>query len=199
MVPERVGKTPVTKIGSYLFSPGKPRRKKAICETLRKIKKVMIPEGVTEIGANAFSWNSGITKIAFPASLQRIEDEAFYYCVNLSADTISDDVLKDVFVGRSAFCGCNSMANVDGYIVFQQVLYACDGGVKNATVPAGVEAIASGAFSDCLLLKSVVIPQSVKQIAEDAFYQYAQVTIHAPAGSYAEQYAKENGIPFVAE
>ena len=25
------------------------------------------------------------------------------------------------------------------------------------------------------------------------------VTIHAPAGSYAEQYAKENNIPFVAE
>jgi hypothetical protein len=26
-----------------------------------------------------------------------------------------------------------------------------------------------------------------------------KLTIYAPAGSYAEQYAKENNIPFVAE
>ena len=26
-----------------------------------------------------------------------------------------------------------------------------------------------------------------------------KLTIHAPAGSYAEQFAKENNIPFIAE
>ena len=32
-----------------------------------------------------------------------------------------------------------------------------------------------------------------------AFVDCPNLTIHAPAGSYAEQYAKENHIPFVAE
>ena len=32
-----------------------------------------------------------------------------------------------------------------------------------------------------------------------AFYNCPNLTIHAPAGSYAEQYARDNTIPFVAE
>ena len=43
------------------------------------------------------------------------------------------------------------------------------------------------------------IPESVIEIGEGAFAGCGSLTIHAPAGSYAEQYAKENNIPFVAE
>ncbi len=37
------------------------------------------------------------------------------------------------------------------------------------------------------------------RIGTDAFKDCHKLTIHAPAGSYAEQYAKENNIPYVAE
>ena len=40
------------------------------------------------------------------------------------------------------------------------------------------------------------LPQSVKQIRDYAFAHCPKLTIHAPADSYAEQYAKENNIPF---
>ena len=40
------------------------------------------------------------------------------------------------------------------------------------------------------------LPQSVKQIRDYAFAYCPKLTIHAPADSYAEQYAKENNIPF---
>ena len=46
----------------------------------------------------------------------------------------------------------------------------------------------------------VVIPESVTRIGSWAFISgCTDLTIHAPAGSCAEQYAKENNIPFVAE
>jgi hypothetical protein len=45
----------------------------------------------------------------------------------------------------------------------------------------------------------VHLPGSVSNIAKDAFEGCTNCTIHAPAGSYSEQYAKENNIPFVAE
>ena len=45
----------------------------------------------------------------------------------------------------------------------------------------------------------VTVPQSVHTIGTDAFAKCTKLTIHAPAGSYAEQYAKENNIPFAVE
>ncbi|MCI9185764.1 MAG: hypothetical protein HFF33_00235 [Oscillospiraceae bacterium] len=44
----------------------------------------------------------------------------------------------------------------------------------------------------------VAIPASVTEIESSAFYGCKKLTIHAPAGSAAEQYAKENGIRFEA-
>jgi hypothetical protein len=49
------------------------------------------------------------------------------------------------------------------------------------------------------ILKNIFIPSSVTAIGAEAFLGCFNVTIHAPVGSYAEQYAKENNIPFVAE
>ena len=45
-------------------------------------------------------------------------------------------------------------------------------------------------------------PASVTEIAEELEYDSDEMpfkAIYAPAGSYAEQYAKEHGIPFVVE
>lgn len=44
----------------------------------------------------------------------------------------------------------------------------------------------------------VTIPESVTEIEDFAFDGCKKLTIHAPAGSAAEQYAKENGIRFEA-
>jgi hypothetical protein len=42
----------------------------------------------------------------------------------------------------------------------------------------------------------VTIPASVTKIGPYAFQKCAGLTIHAPAGSYAEQYAKKNSVKF---
>ena len=90
-------------------------------------------------------------------------------------------------------------------------------------VPEGVTEICPGAFS-CVEDAHVYIPGTVTVLPERMFCASENVTlhlpgsvtqlpeelafdsfetgiaaIHAPSGSYAEQYAKENNIPFVAE
>lgn len=67
------------------------------------------------------------------------------------------------------------------------------------TIPEGVTAIGDRAFAGCEKLIQVHIPESLREIEEYAFWKCADAAIHAPAGSYAETYAKENNIPFVAE
>ena len=51
----------------------------------------------------------------------------------------------------------------------------------------------------CTNLEMINLPSNIKEIGYEAFGSCPNLTIHALAGSYAEQYAKEHNIPFVAE
>ncbi|MBR5971685.1 MAG: leucine-rich repeat protein [Paludibacteraceae bacterium] len=77
-------------------------------------------------------------------------------------------------IGYCAFQGCNNLADV--------------------TIPDGCERIYDYAFEGCPSLRTIKIPSSVKYIGPDAFP--LDVTLLVEKGSYAEQYARNNGIDF---
>ena len=54
---------------------------------------VTIPEGITEIGYNAFSWHTRLTSITIPATVTKIGMGAFSYC-NLTSITIPASVTE---------------------------------------------------------------------------------------------------------
>ena len=70
--------------------------------------------------------------------------------------------------------------------------------VRTVYIAEGIKAIGWRVFWGCPNVKEIHIPTSVETIGEQAI-QGKKKRIHAPAGSYAETYAKENSIPFVAE
>ena len=70
--------------------------------------------------------------------------------------------------------------------------------ITSITVPDGYISIGWHAF-ESKSITDVYLPSSVKNIGYDAFGYKSKITIHAPAGSYAETYAKENNIAFMAE
>ncbi len=45
-----------------------------------KLINLELPEGVTHIGNNAFSWNWSLSSVSIPNSILKIEDDAFYDC-----------------------------------------------------------------------------------------------------------------------
>ena len=108
--------------------------------------------------------------------------------------------------------GC--YASHDGILYNKSLtlLLCCPAGKKgNVELPDGLLEIGKFAFSNCRSLTKIKIPATVTKIDSDAFAfagkdewtgsDYITIypfTIHAPAGSYAETYAKENNIPFVA-
>ena len=69
---------------------------------------------------------------------------------------------------------------------------------SSVTIPSGYTTIGSKAFQNQKELYQIVIPASVKNIAEDAFYGCNQdkLTIVTPYGSAAEKYAKEHHIHY---
>ena len=64
------------------------------------------------------------------------------------------------------------------------------------TLPETCTSVGSYAFANCPKLESVYIPASVTEISDKAFKNSSAVTIKGIVGSYAEEYAKANNIPF---
>ena len=74
--------------------------------------------------------------------------------------------------------------------------------IASITIPSGIVKLGAELFYSDLNLENVYLPSTVTEIGTDAFRTYRgpqSITIHAPAGSYAEEYAKKNSIPFEAE
>lgn len=71
--------------------------------------------------------------------------------------------------------------------------------LTSVTLPSSMTSISYWAFNGCKMLTDIHIPSGTVKIEKTAFENCEKLTIHAPAGSYAETYAKENNIPFVAE
>ena len=180
---------------------------------------IILPEGIDSIGENAFSMCRKLQRVEIPESVKSIGNFAFYECADLTDVTIA----KSVSIGESAFTGCKNLADADGFVIVGGILFNYYGSAENVVLPDGVTAINRMAFWGRGTLKSVIVPSSVKRIGggafqrcsnliavslpaeivisdeEDVFWDCPNLTIHAPAGSVAEQYAKENNIPFVAE
>ena len=76
-----------------------------------------------------------------------------------------------------------------GYCAFRDCRNLVD-----VTIPDGCESISDGAFSGCTSLRTIKIPPSVKYIDYDAFPLDA--TLLVEKNSYAEMYARKNGMDF---
>ena len=65
-------------------------------------------------------------------------------------------------------------------------------------LPASLKKIGEEAFQNCAHLKRVTMQAGVSQIHYNAFEGCGKLTIRAPSGSFAEEYAKKRRIPFEA-
>lgn len=129
------------------------------------LKSIVIPDGVTKIGPSAFS-GSGLESIVLPESVTSIGDHAFQYCTRLESLELSDSV-SDIGVG--AFQGCKALADPDGYVVVQGVLFDYDRSMDTAVIPESVTRIDGGMFSYQKALVNVVLSENVTSIGRRAF------------------------------
>ena len=87
----------------------------------------------------------------------------------------------------------------DGTVGVEESAFFNNSNITEIRFPASLHIIKSAAVLDCEKLNHVYFASRDIKMDDLVFLGCPNLTIHAPAGSYAETYAKENNIPFVAE
>lgn len=113
-----------------------------------EIVSLVVHEGITSIGSNAFNGLERLESVTLPAGITSIGSGAF------ANTAIYDASVKD-----------------GGMLVIGKYLIACDMNASgNITVPEGIVTIADTAFYGCRYISSVTFADSVENIGEYAFW-----------------------------
>ena len=195
------------------------------CEAL---STVHLAEGTRTIGDQAFGYTQ-VSAPEFPESLVRIGRDAYTdgtgeVLRDGSAQTIRIPA-KVIEIGDNAFGSIGNTAfdvdpgnpafsTVDGVLMDRDKneVIACPSGKKGrVVVPDGTTCIEDNAFYNAFLITDVEIPDSVMHIGTVNFEPIREenangevtlkynVTIHCSKGSYAENFARNRGIPCKAK
>ncbi len=220
-IPSEIDGKTVTIIGANVFSKYTSLESVTIPEGVKSIgdfafsdctslKSVTIPEGVEFIGVLAFHNCTSLKSVMIPKSVISIFDGAFGYCFN-EADNVAkvdgfkitgykysaayayarDDGFEFESLGEVSPFVYNELedgtleiiryfgddsdlaipSEIDGKtvtIIGEDAFSRCIS-LENVMIPESVTHIYDGAFSSCTRLKSVTIPESVTEIGVSAF------------------------------
>lgn len=127
-------------------------------EISNQIQKIVIGNGVTSIGSNAFYQCSDMQAtldLSDAKALTSIGDNAFYGCKKLNGSLeIPDSVTK---IGAEAFLDCNNLSG-------------------NFELPESLQSVGNDAFYNCYnLTGGLKLPDTVTSIGTGAFYNCAKL------------------------
>ena len=136
------------------------------------MKQIIIPDAVTNLGAQAFQYCTNLTNIVIGSGLSEISDSAFYGASSLTCLRIPETVRN---IGNDSFAECVNLIDL--------------------TIGPGTTNIGMGAFFDCNRLQIARIPATVSNISSSAFGYCASLTNVLFAGNAptVDSFAAFNG------
>ncbi len=152
------------------------------------IKSVVIKEGVTSVGTNAFYNCTNLTDISLPDSITAVRTDAFF-----GTDYYNNEAnWKDgaLYVGNhliKCVTDATEFAVKEGTKTIAGEAFA-NCGLTSVILPEGITRIDDHAFFDCKNLTNPIIPDSVTGIGIYAFYG---------TGYYKNEANWENGVLYI--
>lgn len=224
----------ITRIGNYAFHDCWVATSAVLPEGLVEIgenafrscgalEEIDLPPELTTIGIGAFYYTSALTSITIPGSVEtfldafndsgletvtiengvdEVDSYAFCNCYHLKSVTLPDSIQS---IGNYAFSGCQQLEELDlpdGITSFGEYAFAntaisefefpegasINAGVLQNTsitsivIPQGVATIGQNAFYGCENLATVTFPSTLTRIEGGAFSYTALTSLHLPDG-----------------
>ena len=157
-----------------------------------------VPDSVTVIGTHAFFRSNNLTSVTLSDSVTTIGTNAFFNCEGLQTITLGKGVaqiengaleapnLSSILVDadNSTYCDIDgNLYSKDGTTLVQYAIGKTD---TYFVVADTVTSISAYAFSGCINLNSIIIPESVSYIGEFAFISCVFLTINCEASEQPE-------------
>ena len=128
--------------------------------------------GITDI-SNAFQGCTNLWEITLPDNLSTIGDAAFANCKSLNSIILPENIVS---IGDSSFYECTSLNSV----IFEEGAHINTIG-GGGIYPYYGESYGGGAFSKCISLQSIDIPQSITKLEAFAFSESGLKSIYIRA------------------
>lgn len=123
----------------YVVTDGTPKISDDAFANFEKLKTLLIPDSVTEIGIRAFENCPELENISLSKSLTKIPKNAFYGCKSLKSIVIPEGVAE---IETLAFAECTSLESV--------------------SLPKSLKKIGDEAFYNCINLENIEPPDNVE-------------------------------------
>jgi len=137
-----------------------------------RIRSVTIPASVTSIGAGAFS-KTCLEEVSIPASVTEFREEELVSGLTIPRQYVLDNQnipLLDFEQGVFAYCPALKRVTLPETMkTIPTAMFSNCGSLEEITLPDGLAGIGRCAFMSSGL-KEIVIPESTKTIAKNAFY-----------------------------
>jgi len=163
-----------------------------------EIKHLTIPEGVRTIDHGAFHQCRSLENISFPASLESLGTYMFGFSEKLETVTFAKDCKIDT-LGTDTFYSCTALKSVnipESVTTLGQYAFAECKSLEHLELPPNLTTIMCYAFQNCSSLKELAIPGTVISIGDDVFDGCTALTLVVVEGTYAEQYARQQGLRY---
>ncbi len=131
----------------------------------KKLEKVTLPDTVTSIGELAFE-SSGLKSVSLPKNLTVIEDGAFSGCESLT---------NVVFAGAVTGTTGNALdsqgsASANGTLKIGRNAFSSCIVLKEISLPEGTTTIGDNAFNNCRALEQITLPNTITEMGAYQFY-----------------------------
>lgn len=137
-------------------------------EYASNIKELIIEEGITAIGAQAFGLLDHLETVRLPASVQTIESMAFAGCPHLQSVSLPEGTHPSI--AGDAFEWNTSLYNSSKpFFLLNSALVEYGGESAEVYIPDDVQDIIHGVFKEHSEITAVSVPVSVTNIGDAAF------------------------------
>ncbi|MBR4330604.1 MAG: leucine-rich repeat protein, partial [Candidatus Riflebacteria bacterium] len=133
------------------------------------LKKIIISDSVTSIGAEAFSGCHNLNTIEIPDSVTSIGDSAFRNCDSLKSIKLPDSITS---IGNATFDDCNSLNAIeipDSVTTIGNSTFRNCNNLKSIKLPDSITSIGNEAFDSCYRLSAIELPDSISRIGAGTF------------------------------
>jgi hypothetical protein len=144
---------------------------------LPSVKKIVIENGVTHIGALSFIYARSLEEVVIPGTLVSIGNQAFLSCNALKTINFPNTLEN---IESSAFFGCGMESiTIPSGKIGTGVFSGCPS-LRTVIIGAGVTFIGSGSFNNCQALKSITIASDNRSyVMEDSvLYTFDHSLLH---------------------